>query len=42
MFFLGETVVGAFMSPLPTFIVFAAIAEQIFEELGYRKGGPFP
>ncbi len=42
MFFLGETVVGAFMSPLPTFIVFAAIAEQIFEELGYRKGDRFP
>lgn len=42
MFFLGETVVGAFMSPLPTFIVFAAIAEQIFEELGYTKGERFP
>lgn len=42
LFFLGPLVMGSFMSPLPTFIVFAAIAEQIFLELGYEKGDRFP
>lgn len=42
LFFLGPLVVGSFMSPLPTFIVFAAIAEQMFIELGYEKGDKFP
>jgi len=42
LFFLGPLVVGSFMSPLPTFIVFAAIAEQIYLELGYKKGDRFP
>ncbi len=42
LFFLGPLAMGAFMSPLPTFIVFAAIAEEIFKELGYRKGERTP
>ncbi len=42
LFFGGALVMGSFMSPLPTFIVFAAIAEQIFQELGYQRGDRFP
>lgn len=42
LFFLGPLVMGAFMSPLPTYIVFAAIAEEIFKELGYEKGDRTP
>lgn len=34
--------IGAFMSPIPTFIVFIPIAEQIFMELGYKKGDRVP
>ena len=33
--------VGSFMSPVPDFIVFMPITEQIFEELGYKKGDRF-
>lgn len=42
LFFLGPLVVGSFMSPIPTFIIFSAVAEQIFNELGYVKGDRFP
>ena len=42
LLFLAPLVIGAFMSPIPTFIVFVPIAEQIFEELGYKKGEHFP
>lgn len=42
LFLLGPLVMGSFMSPLPTFIVFAAVAEQVFLQLGYNKGDRFP
>ena len=42
LLFLAPLVIGSFMSPVPTFIVFVPIAEQIFEELGYKKGDKFP
>lgn len=42
LLFLAPLVIGSFMSPVPAFIVFVPIAEQIFEELGYKKGDRFP
>ncbi len=42
LFFLAPLVIGSFMSPIPAFIVFVPIAEQIFAELGYKKGDHFP
>ena len=42
LLFLAPLVIGAFMSPIPTFIVFVPIIEQIFQELGYKKGDHFP
>lgn len=42
LLFLGPLVIGSFMSPIPAFIVFVPIAEQIFEELGYKKGDRLP
>lgn len=42
LLFLAPLVIGSFMSPVPVFIVFVPIAEQIFEELGYQKGDKFP
>ncbi|MCD8329855.1 MAG: anion permease [Lachnospiraceae bacterium] len=42
LLFLAPLVIGSFMSPVPTFIVFVPIAEQIFHELGYQKGDKFP
>ena len=42
LFFLAPLVIGSFMSPVPTFIVFVPIAEQIFKELGYQPEERFP
>lgn len=42
LLFLSPMVIGAFMSPIPTFIVFLPIMEQIYAELGYQKGERFP
>lgn len=42
LLFLAPLIIGSFMSPVPTFIVFVPIAEQIFKELGCRKGDKFP
>lgn len=42
LLFLAPLVLGSFMSPVPVFIVFVPIAEQIFAELGYTKGETFP
>lgn len=42
LLFLAPLVIGSFMSPVPTFIVFVPIAEQIFAELDYKKGDRFP
>ena len=42
LFFMGPLVIGAFMSPIPAFMVFIPIAEQIFKELGYEKGERLP
>lgn len=42
LLFLAPLVIGSFMSPVPTFIVFVPIVEQIFAELGYKKGDKFP
>lgn len=42
LLFLAPLVIGAFMSPIPTFVVFIPIVEQIFIELGYQKGERFP
>ncbi len=42
LFFLGPLVMGAFMSPMPTYIVFAAVAEEIFIQLGYKPGERTP
>lgn len=42
LLFLAPLVIGAFMSPIPTFVVFVPIIEQIFVELGYTKGERFP
>ena len=42
LLFLAPLVIGSFMSPIPAFIVFVPIAEQIFKELGYEKGERFP
>ena len=42
LLFLAPMVIGAFMSPIPTFIVFLPIMEQIYAELGYKKGDRFP
>lgn len=42
LLFLAPLAIGAFMSPIPTFIVFVPIVEQIFAELGYQKGDHFP
>lgn len=42
LFFLAPLVIGSFMSPVPTFIVFVPIAEQIFKELGYEPEERFP
>lgn len=42
LLFLAPMVIGAFMSPIPTFIVFLPIMEQIYSELGYKKGEKFP
>ncbi len=42
LLFLAPLVIGSFMSPVPTFIVFVPIVEQIFAELDYKKGDRFP
>lgn len=42
LFLLGPLVMGAFMSPIPVYVVFAAIATEIFNELGYEKGERMP
>ena len=42
LFLLGPLVMGAFMSPIPVYVVFAAIAVEIFNELGYEKGERMP
>ncbi|WP_434310784.1 SLC13 family permease [Hominifimenecus sp. rT4P-3] len=42
LLFLAPLVIGSFMSPIPAFMVFVPIAEQIFAELGYEKGDRFP
>ncbi len=42
LFFLAPLVIGSFMSPIPTFMIFIPIAEQIFKELGYEKGDRLP
>lgn len=42
LLFLSPLAIGAFMSPIPTFIVFLPIMEQIYAELGYEKGDRFP
>lgn len=42
LFLLGPLVMGAFMSPIPTYVVFAAIAEEIFRQLDYKPGERTP
>ncbi len=42
LLFLAPLFIGSFMSPIPAFVVCLPIAEQIFEELGYKKGDRFP
>lgn len=42
LLFLAPLVIGAFMSPIPTFVVFVPIIEQIFIALGYTKGEKVP
>ncbi len=42
LLFLAPLVIGSFMSPIPAFMVFVPIAEQIFEELGWKKGDRVP
>jgi sodium-dependent dicarboxylate transporter 2/3/5 len=42
LLFLAPLVIGSFMSPIPAFMVFIPIAEQIFKELDYKKGDRLP
>ncbi len=42
LFLFAPLAIGAFMSTIPTFIVFLPIAEQIFRELGWKKGDRVP
>jgi len=39
---VAPLILGSFMSIVPTLIVFIAVAEHIFSELGYKKGDRFP
>lgn len=40
--FLAVIFIGSFMSPVPDFVVFLPIIEEIFNDLGYQKGDRFP
>lgn len=42
LLFLAVIFIGSFMSPVPDFIVFLPIIEEIFTDLGYHKGDRFP
>ncbi len=42
LLFLAPLVIGSFMSPIPAFIVCLPVAEQIFQELDFKKGDRLP
>jgi sodium-dependent dicarboxylate transporter 2/3/5 len=42
LFLFGPILIGSVMSPTTVILIFLPIANEIFSQLGYEKGDPFP